>query len=402
MVTLTMKEKQRLEVIQGIMDQKVTIEEAVRLLKRSERQVYRILATVRKEGILGIKHKRCGVPNCRRIPDKKWDRIKQLVDTKYRDINDIHLKEILEREEKIVIGRESLRKFMRVSGFKPKKQHRSKKYRSRRKRKESFGMMLQLDASDHDWLEGRSQEKLVILGAIDDATNYVWARFESAETTWGYLHLLDDVIMTMGIPLSLYSDRHTIFHSTRDQTVVEQLENKRPLTHFGRAMNELAIPLIKAWSAPAKGRIERLWGTFQDRLIVEMRLANITTRDDANRFLQTFLKDFNKRFTVQPTRKENCFRKRPTKQKLDRILCLKKIRTVNKDHTISFEGLPLQIPPSRKWTSIAKQKVEVYQLNNGSIEIHYKHQKVALFSPESVTRMMKGYKQESFQLKMVA
>ena len=284
---------------------------------------------------------------------------------------------------------------------KPKKKHRAKKYRSRRARKEAFGMMLQLDASPHDWLEGRG-EKMALLGYIDDATGTVWAHFEDAESTWGYLNLMEQVMDEYGLPLSLYSDRHTIFHSPREPTVLEQLQDKRPLTQFGRAMEELGISLIKAWSAPAKGRIERLWRTFQDRLTVEMRLAGIKTKKEANLFLPGFLKDFNQRFTVKPKNSNSCFRKAPPKSVLQRILCLKSTRTVGKDHTVSFEGLPLQIPPSKQWASIAEQKVEVLQLKDGSIEVLYKGKTVAKFNPESVTRMIGQYKNETFQLKKAA
>lgn len=401
MLTLTMKEQQRLEVIQGVMDGKIEMKDAIRLLDRSERQIYRMLSGVRNEGAIGIKHKLCGKSNIRRISAGFWNKIEKLITEKYKDINDLHLKEILERNEKIKVGRESLRRFLRSKGIKPKKKHRAKKYRSRRARKEALGMMLQLDASTHDWLEGRGEE-MALLGSIDDATGIVFAHFEDAESTWGYLNLMEQVIGKHGLPLSLYSDRHTIFHSPREQTVLEQLQGKRPMTQFGRAMEELGIFLLKAWSAPAKGRIERLWGTLQDRLIVEMRLAGIKTKKEANFFLPGFLKDFNQRFSVKPKNSNSCFRKAPPSEVLRRILCLKSTRTVGKDHTVSFEGLPLQIPPSKKWASIAGQKVCVIQLNDGSIEVIYKRKTVAKFNPESVIRIMEKYKNEVFQLKRAA
>jgi hypothetical protein len=263
-------------------------------------------------------------------------------------------------------------------------------------------MMLQIDGSPHDWLEGRGP-RLTLIGAKDDATSFVWAHFEEAETTWGYLDLMKDIFLSKGLPLALYSDRHTIFHSPKEPTIVEQLAHVRPLTQFGRAMEEMGITIIKAWTAPAKGRIENQWKTFQDRLVVELRLAGAKTKEEANRVLEWFLEDYNRRFCVQPRRQELVFRIPPSACKLDRILCLKETRTVAKDHTISFEGLVLQIPPSKKYHSIARQKVQVLQLKDGSVEIAYKQQTVARFRPEAIARMVvEQVKNDKCQLKKAA
>lgn len=262
-------------------------------------------------------------------------------------------------------------------------------------------MMLQIDGSPHDWLEGRGP-RLTLVGAKDDAVSFVWAHFEEAETTWGYMDLMKDVFTSKGLPLSLYSDRHTIFHSPKEPTIVEQINNVRPLTQFGRAMEEMGITIIKAWSAPAKGRVENQWKTFQDRLVVELRLAGARTREEANRVLEWFLKDYNRRFCVAARKQEPVFRPSPSPSKMDRILCLKETRTVAKDHTISFEGLILQIPPSRKFHSIARQKVQVLQLKDGSVEIVYKQQTVARFRPEAVKRLVEKCKDEKTQLKKAA
>jgi hypothetical protein len=256
--------------------------------------------------------------------------------------------------------------------------------------------MLQVDASHHDWLEGRGPS-LVLVGAIDDATGYTWARFVPAETTWAYMDLMRGVFLTHGMPLSLYSDRHSIFHALREPTIIEQLKNIQPLTQFGRAMEELGIEIIKAWSPQAKGRVERLWGTLQDRLVVELRLAGSRSQRESNQVLEWFLPEHNKRFACLPKVKESLFRKAPSQ--LDQILCLKETRVVNNDHTISFEGLILQIPSSNKFHSIAKQRVTVLQKRDGSIEIMYKQQTVARFSPEAITRLVQKVKHYPTQLK---
>ena len=309
--------------------------------------------------------------------------------------------EILLREEGITIGRETLRAVLRKEGIAPKLKRRSRRYRSRRERKEAFGMMLQIDGSPHEWLEGRGP-RLTLIGAKDDATGHVWARFEEAETTWGYLELLREIVEERGLPLSLYSDRHVIFHSPKEPTIVEQIHQIRPLTQFGRAMEELGITLIKAWSAPAKGRIENQWKTLQDRLVVELRLQRVKTRAEANVVLQAFLQEYNRRFTVAPRQSTPVFREAPPSRRLDRILCLKETRTVNKDHTVSFEGLVLQILPGRKYWSIARQKVQVLQLRDGSVEIAHQGQTLTRFSPEAMTRLVANAKEARSQLKQAA
>jgi len=387
MIKLTMEEKRRIEVIQGIMDGKLMVNEASRVLGRSERQVYRILARVRKAGVEGVLHQNRGNQYARKIKERLKARILKLVKNRYRDINDTHLSELFLEREGITINRESLRQILRRAGIGPKRRRRSPRYRRQRERKAAMGMMLQIDASHHDWLEGRG-DPMVLVGAIDDATGTIWARFERSESTWSYLRLMRQIIIKQGIPMSLYSDRHLIFHSPKEPTIVEQIQNVRPTTQFGRAMEELKIQLIKAYSAPAKGRIERAWGTFQDRLIVELRLAKISTLDEANEFLEGFLVKHNRRFSVSPRNKEKLFRKRLPVRELERILCLKETRVVNKDHTISFEGVTLQIPSSSKWASIAKQRVTVLQLKDGSIDIMYKGMVVARFSPKSVERIV--------------
>ena len=241
---------------------------------------------------------------------------------------------------------------------------------------------------------------MTIVRAIDDASGEVWARFDNSESTWAYLRLMRQIAIDKGLPLSIYSDRHTIFHSPKEATIVDQLEGKQFRTQFCKSMDELGIKIIKAYSPQAKGRIERLWRTFQDRLIAEMRLAGIKNRDEANSFLSSFLKDFNKKFYYKPKKQIVAFRKSPPLKELDRILCLKEPRTVSKDHTVKFHGLLMQIPPSRKWASISGQKVLVLQHSNGSVEIMYKKQSVARFSFESIKKIVEkcGFKDDHILL----
>lgn len=398
---LTMKDQRRIEVIQAVMDGRVTVEEGGRVLARSVRTVFRMLKRLREQGLKGLRHGSRGRASSRRIPEKLRQRVVALAKGEYAGINDTHLQEILKREEGIVMGRETLRGFLRTAKIPPKQKRRTRKYRSRRERKETFGMLLQLDGSPHDWLEGRGPW-LTLVGAIDDATSHVWAHFEEGETTWAYFHLMERVFSSHGLPASLYSDRHTIFHVLKAPTIVEQLNNQRPLTQFGRAMAELGIRILKAWSPQAKGRIERLWRTFQDRLVVELRLAGARTREEANEVLHRFLPEHHRRFAVKAKQAGSFFQRPPSPSKLDRVLCLKERRTVNKDHTISFDGLVLQIPPSSRWRSIAGQQVQVLQLKDGCVEIVYKKITVAKFCSEGISRLVTQHNPERSQLKNAA
>lgn len=272
---LTKEEKNRIEIISAVLGGKIGVADAALLLALSERQVYRLMAKAQAEDIRQVLHGNKGRAPANKMDDHFWAEVLALVKERYPGVNDLHLQELLEREHEMEVGRESLRQRLRSAGLAPKRKHRQKPYRARRERQAAFGMMLQVDASEHDWLEGRGP-RLALLGAIDDATSFAWCRFERAETTWGYLALLRGMLLTVGAPLSLYSDRHTIFHSPREPTVEEQLKNAEPLTQLGRACRELGIQIRKAYSPQAKGRIERLWEFMQDRLVVEMRLRGIS------------------------------------------------------------------------------------------------------------------------------
>ena len=390
-----MKEKTKLEVIQRVMDGRLGVTDAAKVLERTGRSVYRTLAKVRLKGVEGVLHGNRGNVHAQLYSKVIRDRVLSLARNKYGGFNDTHFAEKLESVESIRVNPETLRQWLRADSIVAKHKRRRRKYRGRRERKEMFGMMIQIDASDHDWLGSRGP-RFVLVGGVDDATGHVWARFEVSESTWAYLRLARQIAVHKGLPVSFYSDRHTIFHSTKEANIVDQLQNKRPLTQFGRAMDELGIRLIKAWSPQAKGRIERIWNTLQDRLIAEMRLNNVCDMDVANTFLKTFLVDFNRHFTVRAKREESVFRPRPNLMSLDRILCIKDTRFVAKDHTVQFEGLVLQIPPSSKWASIAGQTVTVLQLNDGSIEIVYKSMTVARFKYDNVVKIVRlcGYSED--------
>jgi transposase len=385
---LTMREKTRIEAVQAVMDGRLSVAQAARALNLSERQVYRALAAARDEGLTGLVHGNRGRAPWNKSDEALWQSVLRLARKRYEDVNDQHLCELLERDHAIRVHPEALRRRLRAAGLAPKRSRRARKFRQRRERRPASGMLLQVDASRHDWLEGRGPH-LTLVGAKDDATGEVWAQFCEAETCWAYLALMRAIFLSAGVPLSLYSDRHTIFHSPREPSVVEQLANQRPLTQFGRAMEELGVSIIKAYSPQAKGRIERQWGVFQDRLVVELRLAGTRTLGEANRVLDAFLPAYNRRFRVPPREQAAVWRKSPAAHQLDRILCLKESRVVGRDHTVSFDGLALQLTSGRKYFSLARQRVEVLQLRDGSVEVHHERRMVTRFTATAIARLIR-------------
>src|SRR4029450_8866704 len=320
MRTLTMKEEKRLEIIQRVFRGELTMGKASLVLGVSERQCYRIKARVKQQGVKGVVHGNRGRACKRKVKEKEVQRIVELAKGKYRGFNDHHLTEKLREQEEIEVSREKIRQVLRFHGILCPRKKRTAKHRSRRERKEAVGMMLQVDGSPHDWLEGRGPS-LCLVGAIDDATGkVVGAMFVEAESSWAYFRLFSEIFNKHGLPHSVYADRHSIFWTDREPTIEEQLKNQRPTTEVGRGLQELGVTLIPAGSPQAKGRIERLWGTFQDRLVSELRRAGAKTQAQAQVVLEGHLPEHNRKFSKPPAQSEPAWRKASSTQ-IERALC---------------------------------------------------------------------------------
>src|ERR1019366_7773225 len=270
------------------------------------------------------------------IPQKQL--ILSLARGKYQGFNDSHLAEKLRGEENFAISRETVRRILRAAKLASPQKRRSRQYRSRRPPRPRFGMMALTDASRHDWLEGRGPQ-LTLIAFQDDATGQILAaHFQlEAENTLGYLRSLRTMITTHGIPLSLYRDRHSIFQrNDAHWTLAEQLAGKQTPTQLGRALEELGIQQIPAYSPQAKGRIERVWRTGQDRLVSELRLAQATTVQQANGVLARFCADHKQRFARPATDAACDFRPLPRHFDLARCLSLRYQRVVAADHTVTL------------------------------------------------------------------
>jgi len=387
-ITLTMKEQNRAAILSKLAKKSgkgtPTIPELAEVLGLCERQVYRLKTRYREKGAQGLAHGNRGRESPRKTPKEIKDKIVKMATGTYQGFNDHHLAEKLNEVEDIFVSRSTVQRTLRAGGIPSVRKKRRPKHRTRRERKAQEGMMLQTDGSNHDWLESRGP-RLTFLGLIDDATNEVPAGFfDEEETTLGYLRLFYETFSRKGLPTSIYADRHMIFQTPREATLEEQLQNKRPETQVGRALRELGVTLIPAYSSQAKGRVERLWGTFQDRLVSELRLEKVADKNHANAVAKKIIPQHNRRFTKKPANPISAWRPVPNDIDLMQILCVKEQRTVANDNTISYNGTTFQIPKSNIRPTFAKAKVEVRSLINDEIHIYYKNQRIAKFSPKTI------------------
>jgi transposase len=381
MTTLTMQDEKRLDIIQRVYRSELTVVQAALVMGVSERQCYRVKARVGKAGAKGVVHGNRGRRCRRKTKEKVVRRVVELARGKYQGFNDHHLTEKLKEQEQIELSREKVRRILRAEGIASPRKRRGIKHRSRRERRASEGMMLQVDGSPHDWLQGRGP-RMCLIGAIDDATNKVMgALFVQAESSWGYFTLFSKTFRQYGLPKSIYSDCHSVFFTDREPTIDEQMINRKPTTEVGRGLEELGVTLILAHSPQAKGRIERLWNTFQDRLVSELRLAKAKTAEQAQAVLERYLPVHNRKFSM-PAKAEPAWKKVSSLQ-IERALCFKQQRTVAKDNTVTFEGTVLQIPKTSPFRSHANKRVEVNVMLDGAVEIFYKTEKIATFDSKT-------------------
>jgi len=392
-LTLNKKEQNRVIVLNQVESKKLSIERAAILLKISQRQVWRLIASYRKQGAAGLAHGNRGRKPANAYPEELKEEIFQLATSKYIGFNHTFFREKLEENECISLSLSCVRSILLEKGLRSPRTRKSAKHRSRRERCPSEGMLLQTDGSEHAWLETRGP-KLCLIGAIDDATNKVpYALFKEEETTEGYMRMMQEIVLNQGSPLALYHDRYGVFEVNKDQkfpSLQEQLTGREPKTQFGRLLEELGIESISAHSPQAKGRIERLWGTFQDRLTSELRLARARTIEEANQVLAYFLPDYNRKFAVKAKDPTLSYRKPGEGFKPEEYFCCKYERTVGADNVVRYNGKRLQILPSTDRLSYALCKVEVQDRFNGSLAIYYQGKTMDIMpAPQEATLMRK-------------
>jgi transposase len=375
-LNLTMQEAERYKVISEVEGGYLKVKEAGEILGLSERQVYRIKTRVEREGAGGVIHRSKGKKRPRWLRGRVKAKIDHLYRTKYRGFNLTHMTEFLNQEEGIKVSRESVRQILLEKGSYTK-QRRYPKHRQRREPCSREGQMVQYDTSNHDWLEGRGP-RLYLIGGVDDATSKVaWAKFVLTDGVRENMEVFKSMVRRRGIPLSVYVDRGSNFKTTRHQSMEYQLKGEYPDTQFARALRELGIRIIYAYSPQAKGRIERKFGVFQDRLCSELRLHKISTLEDANRYLgEKFIPKHNRRFSRTAKEPGSAYSSLPKGLSLKEVFCLKEERTVAGDNTISYNGRAFQILPNEYRLSYCKAKVEVHEYPDGSINIFYQSKKL--------------------------
>jgi transposase len=370
-IMMSAEELRRLSVINQAIEELITQKDAAEVIGLSYRQTKRLVSRVREEGDTGIIHKSRGKRGYRSIHEEVKDKALELCNKRYWDFGPTFASEKLYEEYNIEVDHETLRRWLLATDKeKWEWQRKARPHRQWRQRKDYFGEMTQVDGSHHDWLEGRGPW-LVLMGYVDDATGITFGRFYDYEGTMPAMDSLMRYIEKYGIPQIIYLDRHSTYKLTRKQTIEEQLKNVLPLTQFEMAAKELGIIIIHANSAPAKGRVERGFGTHQDRLVKEMRLAGIKTGDGANEFLGWYLPKHNRKFSITPAKKANLHRKSPGRKELKKILCTQTKRSLRKDSVIEHNKKFYQIkdvPRRRIKSVIVEDRLDgsVHIRNNGS------------------------------------
>lgn len=372
-ITLGPAERRRLDVLTDLGSGRLLNHEAAGLLGISIRQLQRLHAAFRRRGPTALIHGNRGRRPVNALDAEVTRKVVGLAADRYIGFNQHHLAEMLREREGIDVSRPTLQRMLADAGLAPPRTRRPPKHRQRRDRYPREGMLLQLDASPHDWLEGRGP-RLSLVGAIDDATSMVpWGVFRDQEDAQGYFELMQEVTVRHGVPMAVYSDRHSIFWMTKHKELSheEQLAGRRRPTQFGRLLNELGVEQILANSPQAKGRVERLWGTFQDRLTSELRLARATTKVEAQDILVDMLPRHNRRFAVPAFDDDPAWVRWPNDRLLAEYFCFKYRRVVARDNTVSFEGYRLDLPP-QPGGSLARARIEVQQRFDGSLAVYHK------------------------------
>ena len=364
-VTLTQKEQARLQVLNSLLAEHMTLDQAAMLMGVTTRHTRRMLAAYREEGAAAVAHGHRGRQPPNATPDAVVADVVHLARTRYEGANHTHLRELLSEREGIDIGRTTLRRILVNAGLSSPRRRRPPKHRVRRQRMPREGMLVQMDGSHHPWL-GDQAPPFALLIAVDDATGAVVdALFCDQEDSRNYFLLIQGLVQHLGVPVALYTDRHAVFKHTPGSGLPEMP------TQFSRAMEELGIQMIFARSPQAKGRVERTAGTFQDRLVTELRLAGASSIGAANRVLEQFLPRFNRRFQVPPQHPEPAFRSLDPELCLDQILCFKHRRKVAKDNTVRFQLHTLQLLPGPERPSYAGAAVEVLEGLDGRLTVRH-------------------------------
>jgi len=365
---MSLNERRRLEVMSLVRDKQLPLTRGARLLKLSVRQVRRLWKGYQARGDVALIHGLRGKPsNHSKKPSFKKQVLERYAD-RYADFGPTLAAEHLS-EDGLQVRRETLWRWLLKAGLWARR-HRGKAHRSRRERRSCLGEMVQMDGSHHDWFEGRGG-RCILMVMIDDATSRTWARFFEGETTQAAMEVFGSYVRKYGLPHSLYVDRDSIYRSDRQATVEEELRGQpAPATQFARAMAQLNVELILANSPQAKGRVERMNGTLQDRLVKQMRLQGIDNIASGNLFLEKrFLPALNRKFTVVARDHLDVHRSMPAGAKLDEVLSFQEKRTVSNDWCVMWRNRIFQMDRRHEALGLAGRELTVREKLDGTIDL---------------------------------
>jgi transposase len=380
-LTMSRKEVPRAGLIKAALAGRISTAQGATGLRVSVRQFQRLKDRFRAEGAPGLLHKGRGQPSARRLPPEIQERIGELLRTTYAGFNDCHFCEKLGELEdaRLHVSRASVRRIRRALGLPPKRRRRPRQGRHRRQPEAAMGTLIQVDASPFAWLEDRGPA-LTLVGAIDDATGaIVGLTFRPTEDLHGYAEVFQQVFVDYGLPVSVYGDgTNILLRNDAHWTIDEELQGVQSPTHLGCVLRDLGIGYIHARSPQAKGRIERLWATLQDRLVSELRLRGIATLEAANAYLPEFIAAYNARFARPPQSATAVWRRPPPD--LDWILSCRYDRLVARDHSVRVGGRTILIPRQPNGRSWAGYRVDVRELLDGDLVVLYHGMPLAIQS----------------------
>jgi len=375
-ITMSIQELQKAEIIAKVINKKLSQVEASNLLQLSYRHTNRLVNKVRKGGISSLAHGNRNKASKRKIPQNKVREIIKIYQEKYHDFKPTFACEKLQENHQIKISNEKLRQILIKEHLWIPRRHKNRNCHTWRERRFHPGELIQIDGSPHRWLEDRLDQEFCLMGFIDDANNKYFGKFYEYEGILPVFDCFKEFVLEYGLPMSVYLDRHATYRTTRQASVDEQLRNRHPLTQFELAMKELGVEVIHAYSPQAKGRVERSFETHQDRLVKELRLADITTIEEANKFLPKYWLKHNKKFSVPPQKAHELFRKVPAHIDLKWVLAIRDHRTIGNDYTIRWLNRVFLISNPRQ--TMRRQKVEIRQAINGDLRFTTKNQTLAV------------------------
>lgn len=360
------RELQRIEVLAQVIDGRLNVDVGAGILGLGRRQMFRLLKRYRTDGAAAVRHRSRGQPANNLIPPARRDRALSLIRERYADFGPTLAAEKLADTHGIRISRETLRKWMIEDGLWLPRQHRHRIHQPRLRR-ECLGELVQIDGSEHRWFEDRGPP-CTLLVFIDDATSRLMElRFVASESTWSYFGALESYLTRHGRPVAFYSDKHTVFRIPKPNI------HSNGMTQFGRALAELQIEILCANSSQAKGRVERANRTLQDRLVKELRLADISEMAAANAFLPGFVARYNDRFALAPMRSDDLHRPlNVAPDRLREILCLRDQRRLSKKLTIAYDRKKLILEDNDLTRGAAGEYVDVFEFADGRLQVRHK------------------------------